>query len=131
MYKVHWKDNEDGCSCLREFNGLSEALHHASKLTCFSDCTPVSEVYVGYLGDSIQKLYIFVIESNGSIYYSNVFNGIYDIKSHEFNNLELVKDVKGITKMFNAKAYKGDIFTYTMLGVLKDGSYYDMSLIIK
>ena len=45
----------------------------------------------------------------------------------KFNNLELVKDTKGITKLLNARSYNGEETTFTMLGVLKDGSYYDMN----
>ena len=115
-----------------QFNSLSPDLsdnNNEFKITNID--YNISEIYVGYLGESIQELYIFVIDNNGSIYYSNLYNGIHGIKSHEFNNLELVKDVKDITKMFNAKVYKDDNYTYTMLGVLKDGSYYDMGLIIK
>ena len=89
----------------------------------------ISEIYVGNLGDSIENLVLFVITNDGSLYRSNLYAGIKGSKDKEFNNLELVKDTNGVVKLFNAKSYNGDKFSYTMLGVIKDGSYYDMSLI--
>ena len=90
----------------------------------------IAEIYIGGFGNTIELLSLFVITKDGSLYYSNLYEGLKNSKDKEFNNLELVKDTKGITKLLNAKSYNGEEVTFTMLGVLKDGSYYDMNEII-
>ena len=87
----------------------------------------IAEIYIGGFGDTLDLLSLFVITKDGSLYYSNLYNGFKNSKDKEFNNLELVKDTKGITKLLNARSYNGEETTFTMLGVLKDGSYYDMN----
>ena len=91
----------------------------------------ISEIYVGLFGDSVDGLTLYVITKDGSLYYSNLYEGIKNSKDKVFNNLELVKDTNGIIKILSAKSYNDSGFSYTMLGVLKDGSYYDLSLIEK